>query len=45
MQNDEETFQEKENKGFLAHIEQLQLYLTESDSTGFGKKTDDLIIH
>jgi hypothetical protein len=43
MQLDDETFQEKGNKGFLAHIEQLKLYLSNIEQTGLGKQPDDLI--
>lgn len=42
MKSDNETFMEKGNKGFLAHMAKLDEYLSDLDQIGLGKRPDDL---
>lgn len=43
MQSDDETFLEKGNKGFLAHIAKLEGYIFDPDHIALGKRPADLV--
>ncbi len=43
MKSDNETFMEKGNKGFFAHITKLKEYLSNLVNIDLGKKPDDLV--